>query len=186
MRKIKITMAAGAILFVLSSCGRIEKPEDDTKVGSGIEKIVESDEEPQATQNTGTAGDSEDQTSSDNGDSAAYVAGGEKAETGKENVPEILVGEYEYVSDGGIGRLVIEKISGGYDIFDYESEYSYRFLADSSNIQAVEDNKIYIKYPEQVYADDTADFSYYTLEYNTDEINVYYRKSPQELSLIHI
>lgn len=180
MRKMKIAMSVGAILFVLSSCGRIEKPEDDTKVESGIEKIVESDEEPQTAQNTGTAGDSEDQTSSDNGDSAAYVAGGEKAETGKENVSEIPVGEYEYVSDGGIGKLVIEKISGGYDISDYESEYSYRFLADSSNIQAVEDNKIYIKYPEQVYADDTADFSYYTLEYNTDEINVYYRKSPQE------
>ena len=180
MRKIKITMAAGAILFVLSSCGQIEKPEDDTKVGSGIEKIVESDEEPQAAQNTGTAGDSEDQISSDNGDSAAYVVGGEKAETGKENVPEIPVGEYEYVSDGEIGKLVIEKISGGYDISDYESEYSYRFMADYSNIQAVEDNKIYIKYPEQVYADDTADFSYYMLEYNTDEINVYYSKSPQE------
>ncbi len=180
MRKMKIAMSVGAILFVLSSCGRIENPEDDTKVESGIEKIVESDEEPQAAQNTGTAGDSEDQISSDNGDSAAHAAGGEKAETGKENVPEIPVGEYEYVSDGGIGRLVIEKISGGYDISDYESEYSYRFLADSSNIQAVEDNKIYIKYPEQVYADDTADFSYYTLEYNTDEINVYYRKSPRE------
>ncbi len=180
MRKMKIAMAAGAILFVLSSCGRIEKPEDETKVGSGIEKIVESDEEPQAAQNTGAAGDSEDHTGSDNGDSAARVVGGEKAKTVKENVPEIPAGEYEYVSDGGIGKLVIEKTSGGYDISDYESEYSYRFLADSSNIEAVEDNKIYIKYPEQVDADDTADFSYYTLEYGTDEINVYYRKSLQE------
>ena len=87
---------------------------------------------------------------------------------------------------GGIGRLVIEKISGGYDIFDYESEYSYRFLADSSNIQAVEDNKIYIKYPEQVYADDTADFSYYTLEYNTDEINVYYKEAGFEEAQFYI
>ena len=55
MRKIKITMAAGAILFMLSSCGQIEKPEDGTKVGSGIEKIVESDEDPQVAQNTGSA-----------------------------------------------------------------------------------------------------------------------------------
>lgn len=180
MRKMKIAMAAGTILFVLSSCGRIEKPEDETKVGSGIEKIIEIDEKPQAAQNTGTAGDSEDHTGSDNGDSAARVAGGEKAETGKESVPEIPAGEYEYVSDGEIGKLVIEKTSGGYDISDYKSEYSYRFLADSSNIEAVEDNKIYIKYPEQVYTDDTADFSYYTLEYGIDKINVYYRKSPQE------
>ena len=149
-------------------------------MGSGIEKIVESDEDPQAAQNTGAAGNSEDHTGSDNGDSAARMVGGEKAENGKENVPEIPAGEYEYVSDGGIGKLVIEKTSGGYDISDYESEYSYRFLADSSNIEAVEDNKIYIKYPEQIYADDTADFSYYMLEYGADEINVYYRKSLQE------
>lgn len=182
MRKIKITMAmaAGAILFVLSSCGQIEKPEDGTKVGSGIEKIVESDEEPQAAQNTKTTGNSEAHTGSDNGDLAAYTAGEEKAGTGTEDAPEIPVGEYVYVSDGETGKLVIEKTSDGYDISDYESEASYRFLADFSNIEAIEDNKIYIKYPEQVYADDTVDFGYYTLEYGTDEINVYYRKSLQE------
>ena len=111
---------------------------------------------------------------------AERVAGEERAETGKENMPEIPAGEYEYISDGGTGKLVIEKTSGGYDISDYESEASYRFLADSSNIEAIEDNKIYIKYPERIYADDTADFSYYTLEYGADEINVYYRKSLQE------
>lgn len=177
MRKMKIAMASGAILFALSSCGQMEKPEDETKVESGIEKNVESDEEPQAAQNTENA---EDNTGSDNGGSAERVAGEERAETGKENVPEIPAGEYEYISDGGTGKLVIEKTSGGYDISDYESEASYRFLADSSNIEAIEDNKIYIKYPEQIYADDTADFSYYMLEYGADEINVYYRKSLQE------
>ncbi|MDE7351866.1 MAG: hypothetical protein K2O06_02260 [Acetatifactor sp.] len=177
MKKMKMAMAAGAILFALSSCGQMEKPEDETKVGSGIEKIVESDEEPPAAQNTETA---ENNTGSDNGDSAERVAGEDKTETGKENVPEIPAGEYEYISDGGTGKLVIEKTSGGYDISDYDSEASYRFLADSSNIEAIEDNKIYIKYPEQIYADDTADFSYYTLEYSADEINVYYRKSLQE------
>ncbi len=177
MRKMKMAMAAGAIMFALSSCGQMEKPEDETKVESGIEKNVESDEEPQAAQNTENA---EDNTGSDNGGSAERVAGEERAETGKENVPEIPAGEYEYISDGGTGKLVIEKTSGGYDISDYESEASYRFLADSSNIEAIEDNKIYIKYPEQIYADDTADFSYYMLEYGADEINVYYRKSLQE------
>ena len=75
MRKIKITMAmvAGAILFVLSSCGQIEKPEDGTKVGSGIEKIVESDEDSQAAQNTSAAGNSEGHAGSDKGDSAGDV-----------------------------------------------------------------------------------------------------------------
>ena len=172
MRKMKIAMASGAILFALSSCGQMEKPEDETKVGSGIEKIVESDEEPQTAQNT--------EAVEDYADSAERVSGEEKAGTGKEDVSEIPEGGYEYVSDGGTGKLVIEKTSDGYDISDYESEASYRFLADSSNIEAIEDNKIYIKYPEQVYADDTVDFSYYTLEYAADEINVYYRKSLQE------
>ena len=172
MRRMKIAMASGAILFALSSCGQMEKPVDETKVGSGIEKIVESGEEPQTAQNT--------EAVEDYADSAERVSGEEKAGTGKEDVSEIPAGEYEYVSDGGNGKLVIEKTSDGYDISDYKSETSYRFLSDSSSIEAIEDNKIYIKYPEQVYADDTVDFRYYTLEYATDEINVYYRKSLQE------
>lgn len=172
MRRMKIVMASGAILFALSSCGQMEKPVDETKVGSGIEKIVESGEAPQTEQNT--------EAVEDYADSAERVPGEEKAGTGKEAVSEIPAGEYEYVSDGGTGKLVIEKTSDGYDISDYESKASYRFLSDSSNIEAIEDNKIYIKYPEQVYADDTVDFSYYTLEYAADEINVYYRKSLQE------
>ena len=36
------------------------------------------------------------------------------------------------------------------------------------------DNRIYLKYPEQVLSDGTAVFGYYILEYGTDEINVYY------------
>ena len=73
MRKIKIIMAVGAIPFVLSSCGQIEKPDDGTKAGSGIEKIVESDEDSQAVQNTSAAGNSEGHTGSDKGDSAGDV-----------------------------------------------------------------------------------------------------------------
>lgn len=88
-------------------------------------------------------------------------------------------GEYEYSSDYGAGKLIIQKTSDGYDISDYESEDSYRFLADSSNIETIENNRIYIKYPEQVFSDGAADFCYYILEYSADGINVYYRKSPQ-------
>ncbi len=77
----------------------------------------------------------------------------------------------------GTGRLIIQKTSDGYDISDYESESSYRFLADSSNIESIENNKIYIKYPEKVLSDDTVDFSYYILEYDTDGIDVYYGKT---------
>ena len=95
----------------------------------------------------------------------------------KKDELENLIGEYDYVSDYGMGKLIIKKTSYGYDISDYESESSYRFLADSSNIETIENNRIYIKYPEQVCSDDTVIFSYYILEYSTDEINVYYGKS---------
>lgn len=90
---------------------------------------------------------------------------------------ENLTGEYEYLSDLGTGRLTIEKTSYGYEISDYESESSYRFLADSSNIETIENNRIYIKYPEQVSSDGAAVFGYYILEYGADEMKVYYGKS---------
>lgn len=95
------------------------------------------------------------------------------------NELEKLAGEYEYLSDYGEGRLIIEKNEYAYDISDYESQSSYRFLADSSNIESIENNRIYIKYPEQVFQDDMVIFCYYILEYGEDEINVYYRQSEQ-------
>lgn len=99
---------------------------------------------------------------------------------------ENLTGEYEYASDYGIGKLMIEKTFGGYNISDYESESSCRFLADSSNIEAIENNRIYIKYPEQVFSDDTVIFCYYILEYGTDEIKVYYGKDvPEEVQFLY-
>ena len=67
-----------------------------------------------------------------------------------------------------------------------ESESSYRFLADSSNIETIENDRIYIKYPEKLSADDTVIFSYYILEYNADGINVYYGKSePEEAQFLY-
>jgi hypothetical protein len=94
----------------------------------------------------------------------------------KDDELENLIGEYDYLLDNGTGRLIISKTSYGYDISDYVSESSYRFLADSSNIDTIENNRIYIKYPEQVFSDDTVIFSYYILEYGANEINVYYKK----------
>ena len=96
------------------------------------------------------------------------------------NELEKLLGEYEYLSDYGTGKLIIKKTDHSYDISDYESENSYRFLADFSNIEAIEGNRILIKYPEQVFSDDTVVFCYYILEYSTEGIDVYYRKSEQE------
>ena len=99
---------------------------------------------------------------------------------------EDLIGEYEYLSDDGTGKLTIEKTADGYDISDYESEDSYRFLADSSNIESIENNRICIKYPEQVFSDDTVIFSYYVLEYNSGAIDVYCGESgPEEAEFLY-
>ncbi|MBO5336325.1 MAG: hypothetical protein J6A94_04245 [Lachnospiraceae bacterium] len=95
------------------------------------------------------------------------------------NELEKLVGEYEYLSDYGTGRLIIQESDYGYDISDYESQSSYRFFANSSNIEKIENSRIYVKYPEQVFQDDTVVFSYYILEYSAEEIDVYYRQSEQ-------
>ena len=150
MKKAVMAMIMGAILLTVSSCGQAKNSEDDqTNVISSTAEPDGSTGEVQKTQNDSNTGS-------------------DLAEL------ENLTGEYEYLSDYGTGKLMIQKSSNGYDISDYESESSCRFLADSSNIETIENNRIYVKYPEQVFSDDTVNFSYYVLEYSTDEINVYY------------
>ncbi len=102
-------------------------------------------------------------------------------ETGLDvTVLDALIGEYEYPSDLGSGKLIIEKTELGYDISDYETEDSYRFLANSSNIESIENNRIGIKYPAQVFSDDTVIFNYYTLVYDTEKIDVYYQENKED------
>ena len=101
-------------------------------------------------------------------------------ETETDLILEKLVGEYEYVFDSGKGSLTIKKEDQGYSIDDYESETSYRFLAYSSDIEYIKNNRIYINYPDKVYSDDTVVFCYYILEYGTDEIKVYCKKSAND------
>ncbi|MEY8322966.1 hypothetical protein AALB47_03470 [Lachnospiraceae bacterium 54-11] len=153
MKKAVMTMIMGATLLTLSSCGQAKNSEDAQP------NVINSTAEP-----GGGTGEVQ-KTQNDN------VTGSDLAEL------ENLTGEYEYLSDYGTGKLMIQKSSNGYDISDYESESSCRFLADSSNIETIENNRIYVKYPEQVFSDDTVNFSYYVLEYGTDEINVYYGES---------
>ena len=149
MKKAVMAMIMGAALLTVSSCGQAKNSQDaQTNVISSTAESGGSTGEVQKTQN-------------DN------IIGSDSAEL------ENLTGEYEYLSDYGTGKLMIQKSSNGYDISDYESESSCRFLADSSNIETIENNRIYVKYPEQVFSDDTVNFSYYILEYSTDEINVY-------------
>ncbi len=164
MKQVKMAMAAGAVMLMLSSCGQADSlGEAQTGVESGTADIG------------GSAGGSQQEQDNDIGSSADK----DLAESTKEEL-EKLTGEYTYVSGDGTGRLIIEKTSHGYDISDYESESSYRFLADSSNIEAIESNRIYLKYPEQVLSDGEAAFGYYILEYGTDGIDVYYGKSTFE------
>ena len=150
MKKAVMAMIMGTVLLTVSSCGQAKNTEDaQTDVISSTAEPGGSTGEVQKTQNDINTGS---------------------------NLAELenLTGEYEYLSDYGTGKLMIQKSSSGYDISDYESESSCRFLADSSNIETIENNRIYVKYPEQVFSDDTVNFSYYVLEYSTDEINVYY------------
>ena len=153
MKKAVMAMIMGAALLTVSSCGQAKNSQDaQTNVISSTAESGGSTGEVQKTQN-------------DN------IIGSDLAEL------ENLTGEYEYLSDYGNGKLMIQKSSNGYDITDYESESSCRFLADSSNIETIENNRIYVKYPEQVFSDDTVNFNYYVLEYSTDEISVYYGES---------
>ncbi len=162
MKKIPIMLVAGVMIFMLSSCGQAKNAEG-----------VQADKVTDIAQISKDAGE----TALDGKEDTAY------------DVLDNLMGEYEYTSDDGTGKLTIQKTSDGYDISDYESESSYRFLADSSNIETIKNNKIYIKYPEQVFSDDTADtvhFSYYILEYGTDGIDVYYGKTaPEEAQFLY-
>ena len=161
MKKKIMAMVMGVVMLALSACGQTENPEENrTNETGGAEEIRDSTDEIQETQN----------------DEIADPADSDPAES-TEDVPDSLTGEYEYVSDYGTGRLVIQKTSSGYDISDYESEDSWRFLADSTDIETMEGGKIYIKYPEQVFSNDTVVFSYYILEYNEDGIDVYYGKT---------
>lgn len=88
-----------------------------------------------------------------------------------------MIGTYHYTSDYGTGRLMIEATENGIDISDYESEDTYRFLANETNVKNEEENKVYLEYPAQVYEDDTVIFEYYILEKASDGIDVYYSPS---------
>ena len=48
-----------------------------------------------------------------------------------------MSGTYHYTSDYGTGRLMIEATEDGIDISDYESEDTYRFLANETNVKNV-------------------------------------------------
>lgn len=189
MKKIRKVMVAGVIVLTLSSCGQTKNLEDDqVNIESNVTKNNDNEDKDQGMKNDNMAGldntnldknlKGEGQIGSNKGESD-LDKGGDTDSIIEEEL-ENLTGEYDYLSDYGTGRLIIQKTSDGYDISDYESESSYRFLADSSNIETIENNSIYIKYPEQVLADDTVIFSYYILEYSGEEIKMYYKKSLNE------
>ncbi len=126
MKKMKMAMIMGVVVFVLSACGQTENPEEtQTNVVSGAVEINDSTDEVRETQNDEIA-DSANSNPTESKDERHLLIG-------KDDVLESLIGEYGYLSDYGTGKLTIKKTFYGYDISDYESESSYRFLADSSN-----------------------------------------------------
>ncbi len=167
MKKLQVMLMAGAMVFMLSSCGQTKNTEEHTDIVSDIPQSSKAADETNA-DGTSSVAENRDLPAADGKEDGAY------------DVLDSLVGEYSYTSDNGTGKLIIQKTSDGYDISDYESESSYRFLADSSNIETIEDNKIYIEYPELALSDDTVHFSYYILEYGTDGIDVYYGMTAPE------
>ena len=50
-----------------------------------------------------------------------------------------MIGTYHYTSDYGTGRLMIEATENGIDLSDYESEDTYRFLANETNVKNEEE-----------------------------------------------
>ena len=188
MKKAVMAMIMGVTLLTLSSCGQA-KDADDTQTNVLGSTAESGDSTAESGDSTAESGDSTAESGNSTAESGGSTAEpgsstGEVQKTQKDNIAgsdlaelDRLTGEYEYLSDYGTGKLRIQKSSSGYDISDYESETSCRFLADSSNIETIENNRIYVKYPEQVFSDDTANYGYYVLEYSTDEINVYYGES---------
>ena len=168
MKKRLIFLLIGAIICMLSACGQRKDIEyNQADISNNVEDVLTSSDSVTSTEDV-TDDVKEEITASENVTDDLIV-----------NELEKLAGEYEYLSDYGVGKLIIEKNEYTYDISDYDSQSSYRFLADSSNIESIENNRIYIKYPEQVFQDDTVIFCYYILEYGEDEMDVYYKQSEQ-------
>ena len=166
MKKKNVALMSILIVISLTACSNKPEASEESAQNVQIEQettVIESHEQDRAID------EQEIQLAIDENKNDTYV-----------EIMENLIGEYEYVSDDGKGNLIIEKAEHGYSIDDYESETSYRFLAHSSNIEYIENNRIYIKYPDKVYSDDTVIFCDYILEYGSDEINVYIKASEND------
>lgn len=184
MRRFQIIVIMG-LLCALTACGVVKDNENDT-ISSAI---VEDLDNKQVFDEDGLSGlkDTElnnlieEDSMIEENDSSEYdelVCEEDFSENDEmksiENVLEELAGEYEYTTDYGVGKLIIQRTEWGYDISDYKEDSSYRFLANASNIINTSGNRFVIEYPAHVYEDDTVIFEYYTLAYNHNEIEVSY------------
>lgn len=92
-----------------------------------------------------------------------------------------LIGCYKYEGcnvGSKEGFLVIEadQEAGGIAVGDYfdAEKHSYRFIGYDFYCEKMEGNRVYMEYPETVYDDDTADYSYYIFEVTNEGISVYF------------
>lgn len=176
-----MTIAVGGIMLALSACSQAKSVADEpiNITDSLVERSAAANEEKDMVNDPADITDS--LTENNTAANEVQERNEPSSDTSKiDAVLKSLTGEYVYSSDTETGRLFIQKLSQGYDISDYESDASYRFLADSSNIETIDSGRIYIKYPEQVFSDGEAVFGYYILKYDTEGIDVYYGKTAFE------
>ncbi len=92
-----------------------------------------------------------------------------------------FAGEYTYVKDqnGLGGTLSIRLNELGYDINDNNSN-GYRFLANDSNVEYIQGNRMMIAYPGMVYSDGDATFNYYVIVKHNGYLSVFEADSKYE------
>ncbi len=137
---------------------------------SGIESQAESKEnstdntekENSSQNNTQKESNSDSQIMNDNSDT--FMAAFSK-----------FVGNYTYDSDpdnlSGVLTIGLDN-DGDYTINDTNTN-GYRFIASISDVQYIDGDSLFIKYPKEVYYDGTAIFTYYTITKTDNYVCVY-------------
>lgn len=137
---------------------------------SGIESQVESNEN--TTDNTEKENDSQDNTQAkSNTDSKIMNDNSDTFMTAFSK----FTGNYTYDSDldnlSGVLTIGLDK-DGDYTINDTNTN-GYRFIASISDVQYIDGDSMFIKYPKEVYYDGTAIFTYYTITKTDNYVCVY-------------
>ncbi|MCR5526465.1 MAG: hypothetical protein K6F39_03695 [Lachnospiraceae bacterium] len=157
--------------------------EDDAEESSVAEENFEGseDESEVSTESEEASSEESSEASQEINKDNGEAENGDSADQDSKDFFSSLEGTYEYSGctlDGKDGELVIKEDESSDDItiddyIDGDESY-YRFLAYSSNCDKVENGRAYLKYPESVYDNGEAVFTYYIFEKTGSGINVYF------------